>query len=397
MSINQNFFSGYYSKYTDKKEALDFMKTGNFKNTLQGMMDSVGVKINGNNPWDIKIHDERFYNRVLAQRSLGLGETYMDGWWDCEKLDEFFYRIQRSQIDNKVKPGMPLLFEALFARVINMQSKGRAFQVGEKHYDLGNELFVNMLDRRMIYSCGYWKDAQTLDEAQENKLDLICRKLGLQPGMKILDIGCGWSGFSKYAAEKYQVKVVGITVSKEQIELGKIICAGLTIEIRLQDYREVDEKFDRIVSVGMIEHVGYKNYQTYMDVVNRCLNDDGLFLLHTIGGDRSVTSVDPWMNRYIFPNGMLPSIKQLGNAFEGVFVMEDWHNFSADYDKTLMAWYRNLTGNWDKIKANYNERFHRMWNYYLLSCAGAFRARRIQLWQIVLSRNGILGGYKSIR
>jgi len=397
MSINQDFFSGCYSEKTDKKEALDFMKTGNFKNTLRIMLDSIGVKIDGLNPWDIKIHDERFYNRVLAQRSLGLGEAYMDGWWDCEKLDEFFYRMQRFQIDNQVKPGMALLFEALFARVINLQSKGRAFQVGEKHYDLGNDLFINMLDKRMIYSCGYWKDAQTLDEAQENKLDLICRKLGLQPGMKILDIGCGWSGFSKYAAEKYQVKVVGITVSKEQVELGKIICAGLPIEIRLQDYREVDEKFDRIVSVGMIEHVGYKNYRTYMDVVNRCLNDDGLFLLHTIGGDRSVTSVDPWMNRYIFPNGMLPSIKQLGNAFEGVFVMEDWHNFSADYDKTLMAWYRNLTGNWDKIKANYNERFHRMWNYYLLSCAGAFRARRIQLWQIVLSRNGILGGYKSIR
>ena len=373
------------------------MKAGNFKNTLHNLLNSAGVKVNGSNPWDIKVHDERFYNRVLVHRSLGLGEAYMDDWWDCEKLDEFFYRIQHSQIDNQVKPGMALMFEALFAIAINMQAKGRAFQVGEKHYDLGNELFVNMLDKRMIYSCGYWKDAQTLDEAQEDKLDLICRKLGFQPGMKILDIGCGWSGFAKYAAEKYQVIVVGITVSKEQVDLGKIICAGLPVEIRLQDYRDIDEKFDRIVSVGMIEHVGYKNYQTYMEVVNRCLNDDGLFLLHTIGGDKSVTSVDPWMNRYIFPNGMLPSIKQLGGAFEGMFVMEDWHNFSADYDKTLMAWYRNLTDNWDKIKINYNERFHRMWNYYLLSCAGAFRARRIQLWQIVLSRNGISGGYKSIR
>ena len=373
------------------------MKTRNFRNTLQDMLNTAGVRINGNDPWDIKVHDERFYNRVLAQRSLGLGEAYMDGWWDCGKLDEFFYRIQRSGIDNQVKPGMSLLFEALFAKLINMQAKGRAFQVGERHYDLGNELFVNMLDKRMIYSCGYWKDAPTLDEAQANKLDLICRKLGLQPGMKILDIGCGWSGFSKYASEKYQVKVIGITVSKEQVDLGKIICAGLPVEIRLQDYRDINEKFDRIVSVGMIEHVGYKNYKTYMNVVHRCLNDDGLFLLHTIGGDKSVTSVDPWMNRYIFPNGMLPSIKQLGGAFEGIFVVEDWHNFSADYDKTLMAWYRNLTNNWDKIKATYSERFHRMWNYYLLSCAGAFRARRIQLWQIVLSRNGILGGYKSIR
>ena len=397
MSINQDFFSSCYPEKTDKKEALDFMKTGNFKNTLQIMLDSAGVKIDGISPWDIKIHDERFYNRVLAQRSLGLGEAYMDGWWDCEKLDEFFYRIQRSGLDNKVKPGMSLIMEALFARVINMQAKGRAFQVGERHYDLGNELFINMLDKRMIYSCGYWKDAQTLDEAQENKLDLICRKLGLQPGMKILDIGCGWGSFAKYAAEKYQAKVIGITISKEQFELGKINCSGLPVEIRLQDYREVDEEFDHIVSVGMIEHVGYKNYKIYMNVVNRCLKDDGLFLLHTIGGNKSVTSVDPWINKYIFPNGMLPSIKQLGDAIEGLFVMEDWHNFSADYDKTLMAWHRNLSDNRDKINMNYSGKFLRMWDYYLLSCAGSFRARRNQLWQIVLSKNGVRGGYKSIR
>jgi cyclopropane-fatty-acyl-phospholipid synthase len=215
--------------------------------------------------------------------------------------------------------------------------------------------------------------------------------------MKILDIGCGWGGFAKYAAEKYQAKVVGITVSKEQVDMGRTLVAGLPVEIRLQDYRDVNEKFDLIVSVGMIEHVGYKNYRTYMDVVDRCLSDDGLFLLHTIGGNTSVTSVDPWMNKYIFPNGMLPSIKQLGSAIEGLFVMEDWHNFSADYDKTLLAWYGNLVKHWDEIQPNYNERFRRMWNYYLLSCAGSFRARRIQLWQIVLSKKGVIGGYKSIR
>jgi len=278
-----------------------------------------------------------------------------------------------------------------------MQSKHRAFEIGEKHYDLGNELFQNMMDKRMVYSCAYWNDAQTLDDAQDNKLDLICRKLGLQPGMKILDIGCGWGSYAKYAAEKYKVKVIGITVSKEQVDLGRILCAGLPVEIRLLDYRDLDDKFDHIVSVGMIEHVGYKNYRTYMEVVHRCLKDDGLFLLHTIGGNKSVTSVDPWMNKYIFPNGMLPSIKQLGSAIEGLFVMEDWHNFSADYDKTLIAWHKNLEENWDKIKSNYEERFHRMWDYYLLSCAGSFRARRNQLWQIVLSKKGILGGYKSIR
>ncbi|MFC2014197.1 cyclopropane fatty acyl phospholipid synthase [Chloroflexota bacterium] len=373
------------------------MKTDKLENTSQRLLSLAGIKINGDNPWDIRVHNEKFYQRVLAQGSLGLGESYMDGWWDCEKLDEFFYRAIRSQIESKVKKNWALLFEVLLAKVVNMQSKKRAFQIGEKHYDSGNELFRNMLDKRMVYSCAYWKDFHTLDEAQESKLDLICQKLGLQPGMRVLDIGCGWGSFVKYAAEKYKVKVIGITVSKEQAEFGKTLCKGLPVEIRLQDYRDVNDKFDHIVSLGMIEHVGYKNYSTYMEVVHHCLKDDGLFLLHSIGGNKSVTSADPWINRYIFPNGMLPSIKQLGSAIEGLFVMEDWHNFSTDYDKTLMVWYRNIDINWHKLKSNYNERFYRMWKYYLLSCAGSFRARRNQLWQIVLSKKGVLGGYKSIR
>jgi len=373
------------------------VKHDKFEDTAQQLLSLAGVKINGNNPWDISVRNEKFYQRVLSQVNLGLGESYMDGWWDCEKLDEFFSRVIRSQIQNSVKKNWTLIYGILLARMMNMQSRNRAFQIGERHYDLGNELFINMLDKRLVYSCAYWKDAQNLDAAQENKLELICRKLGLQPGMKVLDIGCGWGSFAKYAAEKYQVKVVGITVSKEQVELARTLCVGLPVEIRLQDYREVNEKFDRIVSVGMIEHVGYKNYRTYMEVVHRCLCDDGLFLLHTIGGNKSVKSVDPWINKYIFPNGMLPSIQQLSRSIEGLFVMEDWHNFSADYDKTLMAWYGNLENNWDNLKSKYDERFHRMWKYYLLSCAGSFRARSNQLWQLVLSPKGVGGGYKSTR
>jgi cyclopropane-fatty-acyl-phospholipid synthase len=373
------------------------MKTDKVEDIAKKLLSLAEIKINGNDPWDIRVRDEKFYRRVLSQGSLGLGEAYMEGWWDCEALDEFFFRVIRSQIQNKIKKNWSLIYEVLLARGLNMQSRKRAFQIGEKHYDLGNELFINMLDKRLVYSCAYWKDATTLDSAQENKLELICRKLGLQTGMKILDIGCGWGSLAKYAAEKYRVNVVGVTVSREQVELAQTLCKNLPVEIRLQDYREVDEIFDRIVSVGMIEHVGYKNYRIYMEIVHRCLKGDGLFLLHTIGGNKSVTSVDPWMNRYIFPNGMLPSIKQLGQSIEGLFVMEDWHNFSADYDKTLIAWYANLEKSWDKLKPNYDERFHRMWKYYLLSCAGAFRARSNQLWQIVLSKNGVSGGYKSIR
>lgn len=367
------------------------------KKILESLLKETGIKIDGNNPYDIHVRDERFYKRVLAQGSLGLGESYMDGWWDCKKLDEFFHKVLYYGIENSVKKNLPFLFEVLMAKAFNMQSKGKAFQIGEKHYNLGNELFENMLDDRMVYTCGYWKNARTLNKAQEAKLDLVCQKLGLKPGMKILDIGCGWGSFAKYAAEKYKVKVVGVTVSKEQVELGRKLCKGLPVEIRLQDYRDVNEKFDHIVSLGMIEHVGRKNYKTYMEVAHRCLKDDGLFLLHTIGTNESDSSTDRWMNKYIFPNGTLPSIKQLASSIENLFVMEDWHNFGTDYDKTLTEWYKNFEKNWSKIESNYDERFHRMWKYYLLSCAGAFRARKIQLWQIVLSKKGVLGGYKSIR
>ena len=373
------------------------MKTASFENATRKLLSAAGIQIDGNNPWDIRVSNEEFYPRVLTQGSLGLGESYMEGWWDCEKLDEFFYRVLNAGIEKQVRRNRALLRDVFLARIFNRQSRKRAFRIGEKHYDLGNDLFRIMLDRRMVYSCAYWHGAANLDQAQENKLDLICRKLGLQPGMRMLDIGCGWGSLVKYAAEKYRVEAVGITVSREQAELSRELCRGLPVEIRLQDYREVNDKFDRIVSVGMIEHVGYKNYRTYMETVYRCLQDSGLFLLHTIGGNRSVTSVEPWINRYIFPDGMLPSIKQLAGAIEGLFVMEDWHNFSADYDKTLMAWYGNLEKDRDQLPEKYDTRFQRMWDYYLLSCAGAFRSRQNQLWQIVLSPGGVAGGYQPIR
>ncbi|MDI6804765.1 MAG: cyclopropane fatty acyl phospholipid synthase [Bacteroidota bacterium] len=368
-----------------------------YQKLTEEILGLADVKINGTNPWDILVHDERFYKRVITEVELGVGESYMDGWWDAENVDDFIYKVLRAELDQKIKRKLSILLKLFQARLFNLQSKRRAFIIGERHYDLGNDLFQNMLDKRMNYSCAYWKDAKTLDDAQENKLELICRKLYLKPGMRVLDIGCGWGAFGKYAAEKYNVETVGITVSKEQVTLGKDLCKGLPVEFRLMDYREVNERFDRIVSVGMFEHVGYKNYKTFFKVANKSLKDDGLFLLHTIGNPKSEKAFNPWTNKYIFPNGMIPSIAQLSKAAEGLFVIEDLHNFGTDYDKTLIAWYNNFVTNWSKIKEKYNERFYRMWKYFLLSSAGSFRARRDQLWQIVLSKNGILGGYKSSR
>lgn len=368
-----------------------------YEKLTKEILELAGIQVNGHNPWDIRVHNKAFYRRVITEGELGLGETYMDGWWDADKLDELMTRILKARIDEKIKRNFSMWLRLLGATVFNLQSKHRAFIIGERHYDLGNDLFQNMLDRRMNYSCAYWKDAQNLEEAQENKLDLICRKLYLQPGMRVLDIGCGWGPFGKYAAARYNVQVTGITVSKQQVELGRKLCDGLPVDFQLMDYRNMYEKFDRIVSVGMLEHVGYKNYATFFEVANRCLHDEGLFLLHTIGDVKSSKTVNPWTDKYIFPNSVIPSVTLLGKAFENYFVMEDWHNFGVDYDKTLMVWYDNFVTNRSKTEGQISERFFRMWKYYLLTAAASFRARRIQLWQIVLSKSGIPGGYQSVR
>lgn len=368
-----------------------------YRKISEEILEYAGIRINGSEPWDIQIHNPEFFRTALTEGTLGVGESYMRAWWDVEKLDEFICRVIKARVDRKIARQTSVLLQLFIMKLFNRQSRKRAFIVGENHYNLGNELFRNMLDRRMNYSCGYWKEASNLDVAQENKLELICRKLKLQSGMRVLDIGCGWGAFGKYAAEKYKTEVVGITVSKEQVEFGKESCKGLPVEFRLVDYRDLNEKFDRIVSVGMFEHVGPKNYRTYFEVARKCLRTEGLFLLHTIGQAEPFKPVDPWTEKYIFPNGALPSVTQIGNAIENLFLMEDWHNFGADYDKTLMAWFANFNRNWDKIKGGYSDKFYRMWKYYLLSSAGAFRARNNQLWQIVLSPEGVSGGYISVR
>jgi len=369
----------------------------NHKQIIEELLDKADVKINGNRPWDIQVSDDRFYKRVVDGGSLGIGEAYMDKWWECEKIDGLFSRVLRADIEDQVKKNTKLVFWALIQRFFNMQTVERSRKVGEVHYDVGNDLYRLMLGKEMVYTCGYWKDSSSLDEAQEAKLDLVCKKIGLKKGMTVLDIGCGWGSFAKFAAERYGASVVGVTISEEQVKLAKEKVKDLSVEIRLQDYRKVDEKFDRIISLGMFEHVGPKNYRSFMLSVSKNLKDDGLFLLHTIGKNYSSFEGDAWFDKYIFPRGVLPSVNQIGASIEKLFVMEDWHNFSADYDKTLMCWYRNFTGGWDKIKDKYDERFYRMWTYYLLVAAGMFRARRNQLWQIVLSKKGVVGGYNSIR
>ena len=382
------------------------------KAVVEELFYSSGIKINGNDPWDIQVHNPRFYKRILIDGLLGVGESYMDGDWDAERLELTAYKVCTAGLDRQGIKSWRNVAHAAVVKLMNLQTKKRSKKVGEKHYDIGNELYEMMLDKYMTYSCAYWhqskktpEGAKNIDEAQVAKLDLICRKIGLKTNDRVLDIGCGWGSFLKYAAEEYGVQGVGITISKEQAELARKRCAGLPVEIRLQDYRDVNDHFDHIISIGMFEHVGPRNYQAYMRAVHRNLKNDGLFLLHTVGQHTSEIRNDPWSHKYIFPNSQSPSLKQIARASEKLFHIEDVHSFGIDYAPTLEAWYKNFSSNWNKIKEltngngerKYDERFRRMWDYYLLIAQGFAMSQKISLWQIVLSKNGVEEGYKSIR
>ncbi len=355
------------------------------------------IVINGSRPWDIQVHNDRFFQRVLVDGNIGLGESYMDGWWDCDVLDELCFRAIRARLDQSIARNWRTIVSALASVFINRQSLRQSKVVAKRHYDLGNDFFEAMLDPAMQYSCAYFDDTSDLAEAQRRKMDLICRKLRLQSGMRLLDIGCGWGGLAKYAAETYGCRFVGITISRQQKEYAENLCRELPVEIRLQDYRELSEKFDRVVSVGMVEHVGFKNYREYMKTVCRSLTDGGLFLCQSIAVTISDFQPDPWIARYIFPNSMLPSAARLTKAAEGFFVLEDVQNFGAFYDQTLLAWEENFRASWKRFSSRYGERFFRMWRFYLLSCAGAFRARSLELYQFVFCKGGVPGGYRPVR
>ncbi|RNM26540.1 cyclopropane fatty acyl phospholipid synthase [Dickeya undicola] len=358
------------------------------------MLSAADIVINGSRPFDIQVKNPDMYKRVLREGSLGLGESYMDGWWECERLDMFFHRVLRAGLENQLPHRWRDTLRILMARLTNRQSRRRAWIVGKEHYDLGNDLFTLMLDPYMQYSCGYWKQAETLEQAQQDKLRLICEKLQLRRGMTLLDIGCGWGGLAEFAARHYGVSVTGVTISREQQKLAQQRCHDLDVNILLQDYRDLNRQFDRIVSVGMFEHVGPKNYDDYFRVVRRNLKPTGLFLLHTIGANETNLKVDAWIDKYIFPNGCLPSVQHVAQASEPYLVMEDWHNFGTDYDRTLMAWHDRFQQQWSTLSARYSDRFQRMFSYYLNACAGAFRARNIQLWQVLFSVDGVEGGLR---
>jgi cyclopropane-fatty-acyl-phospholipid synthase len=349
------------------------------------VIENAGVKVNGQDPWDLTVHDDRLWMRILRDGHLGFGEAYMDGWWDSPSIDQMNDRMFRARVDREVRSNWVLIASALRAKIFNPQA-ARPFEIAEKHYDIGNDLYEAMLDKRMAYTCGYWREAKDLDAAQEAKLDLVCKKIGLRPGMRVLELGCGWGSFASFAAERYGATVSAYNVSKEQVAWINEKYAHLPITTHLDDYRHANGTFDAVVSIGLMEHVGPKNYRAYMELVDRTLAPDGVAFVHTIASNRPSAHTDPWFDRYIFPHAVFPTLGGLGAAMDDLLVPEDVHNIGQHYDPTLMAWWRNFDAAWPRLKDRYGDRFYRMWKYYLLTSAATFRSRLLQLYQLVFTR-----------
>jgi cyclopropane-fatty-acyl-phospholipid synthase len=354
---------------------------------VEDLLRAADIRIDGPRPWDIQLHDERLFPRVLAEGTLGFGESYMDGWWDCDALDELCCRVIRARLDERFAFSWRNLLALAGALISNRQTLRRSRWVGQAHYDLGNDFFEAMLDPWMQYSCALFEQGDDLATAQQRKLEMICQRLELRPSLRLLDIGCGWGGLAKYAAENYGCSVLGITISREQQRYAARWCEGLDVRIELRDYREVRGTFDRAVSIGMVEHVGFKNYRTFLRSVADSLGKEGRFLCQGICNPISGFQLDPWIRRYIFPNSVLPSLSRLAKAAEGLFVVENVLNLGPHYDPTLMAWNESFSRAWPSFAERYGDRFLRMWRFYLLSCAGAFRARSLQVYSILFVRS----------
>ena len=356
--------------------------------TMVELLKRADITVGGDAHWDIQVHDDRVYTRALRDGTLGVGEAYVEGWWDCQAIDQMLERLIRARVDLLLRESWILLANAVRSRILNLQI-ARAFEVGERHYDVGNDLYQAMLGPSMVYTCAYWKDVDTLDAAQEAKLDLVCRKIGARPGMRILDLGCGWGGFARFAAERYGASVVGYTVSREQRAWAEEQYAKLPIEVRLDDYRNARGNYDAVVSIGLMEHVGPKNYRAYMELVSRCLAPGGIAFIHTIAGSEPRTQIDPWYQKYIFPNAVIPTLGQLAAAMDEILVVEDVHNIGPHYDRTLIAWWRNFDQAWPSLRNRYGDHFYRMWKFYLLTSAAEFRSRDLNLFQIVATTTGM--------
>ncbi len=375
------------------------MKSSSPQKFVTDLLLSADIRIDGSRHGDIQVHNEKFYRRVAAGGSLALGEAYMDGWWDCDDLGEFTRKIVKGRL--KVPLDLHAAKIYLMSVIGNLQTPQGSKRVADVHYELPSKMYALFLGPSNQYTSFYYAHTDNDVQAEEARLELICRKLKLNKNDRVLDIGCGWGGFAKYAAQKYGCHVTGVSIAREQIKFARQYAKGLSVQFKIQDYRQLKGSYDKIFSGGMLEHVGYKNYPTYMKKIAELLTDDGIAVIDCIGGNVPGKGPNPWVGKYIFPNSMVPSPSQISSAFEKHLVLEDWHNFRHDYSRTARYWKNEFIKNWGKIQALdqtlFNERFYRMWLYYLSLFEGAFEASHIQQWQLVFVKPSNNASYTSER
>lgn len=343
----------------------------------------------GEPTFTVIFHRQIPLKELMTSTSLALGEAYMDGSLEIEgdlyqALDHFLGQM------GKFSTNESMLKKLMFT---STEKKNQKKEV-QSHYDIGNDFYKLWLDETMSYSCGYFRhEDDTLYQAQVNKVDYILEKLHLEEGMTLLDIGCGWGFLLIEAAKKYKIRGVGITLSEEQYRefQNRIEKEGLeeSLKVELMDYRDIPKsgmQFDRVVSVGMVEHVGRNNYQLFMDCAQKVLKPGGLFLLHFISGLKEHPG-DPWVKKYIFPGGTVPSLREmLSCAAEENFHTLDVEDLRLHYNRTLLCWEHNFREHIDEVREHFDERFIRMWELYLCSCAATFHNGIIDLHQILMSK-----------
>jgi cyclopropane-fatty-acyl-phospholipid synthase len=355
---------------------------------VEELVVAAGVRIGA----ELKVNDPTMWGDWAGRGMLGIGESYMQGKWDSPCLDRVMSKLANLPAGAKRRIFSSWKSKAIIAlaSMTNAQKPSRELQVARGHYNLGNEFFHSWLDPHMQYSCASWKDAVTLEQAQAKKMELIAEKLQLRPGLRVLDIGCGWGGLGRYFIKEYGVTVTGVNISSEQVNWCRSKAAeeGLSdsFDIREMSYRDIRGTWDRIVCVGMIEHVGPKNYPEFFKICGHSLASNGLLLLQTIGSNTSREVLnDRWITTYIFPNGTLPSISQIARAVEKRLVIEDLQNLGPDYDRTLMCWHERFQRAKPGLKLD--PVFERMWDFFLLYTASGFRERKTQLWQFVMTKS----------
>jgi len=354
--------------------------------------DGVALK-----PVTMRIHDASLYRKMVLNPELHMGEAYMDGkvtFEDGSTIRDFLVLFSANRYSLAQQPLQKALFTVkMWLRKLQQSNrKGEAQKNVSHHYDIGNEFYKLFLDRNLLYSCAYFRTPDdTLEEAQRNKLRLLAAKLDLKPGQKVLDIGCGWGDLALYLAQLEHVQVLGVTLSSEQQALASKRAAemGLSGRVRfeLKDYRDVTEKFDRIVSVGMFEHVGVHHYDEFFGKVNALLSDDGLMLLHSIGKMSPPGTASPWYRKYIFPGAYSPALSEVFEVIErNKLWCTDLEFLRLHYAMTLRHWCDRFEANREKVVAMYDERFARMWEFYLISAEMMFRTGSQLVFHMQLSK-----------